>query len=128
MSSHKPWSILLIEKSKDLQSLMQMSINLSIDATVSMVNTVSEALRVIPISLPDIIFLGLENNGLESLLALREQPIVKAIPVIAITNRARRSDLLQIKESGARGILHYPFEPIHLQSLLQDLNGMNNQH
>lgn len=123
MTTHPSWSILLIEKSHDLQSLIQMSINLSIDGTIYIVHSVSEALEQIQNALPDVILIGLENNGLEALLELRAQPMVQAIPVIAITDRTRRSDQLTIQASGARAILHYPFEPIHLQSILQELGG-----
>lgn len=100
---------------------MQLSINLSLDATVSMVYSVAEAVEYLQESLPDLIFVGLDNNELEALLELTAQPIVQAIPIVALANRVRLSDQQQIQQSGARAILTYPFEPIHLQTLLQDL-------
>ena len=121
MSSPPTWRILLIETSQDLQSLIQVSISLSINCTVQIAYSVSEAFELSRSSLPDIILLGIENLGLESLQELRAQPITQTIPVVALTNRARLSQQLQIQKYGAQAILPYAFDSNHLEAILQEI-------
>ena len=121
MSSNPTWSILLIEASYDLQSLIQMSLSFSVDSSIQIAHSVAEAFELLQTALPDIIFLGIENLGLESLQELNAQPITQTIPIVALTNRARLSQQLQIQQYGAKAILPYAFDAAHLQAILQEI-------
>ena len=70
------------------------------------------ALRQLPS--PDVILLDVmlpDANGFEILAKVRAHPALKAIPVIMLTGKAKREDVMRGLAGGADGYITKPFDP-----------------
>ncbi len=121
MPAKKQWSILLIESSPDLQSLIRLSLELAIDPKIQTALSATEGIELAQVHHPDTIFLYINHNGLEILQKLKSEPITRNIPLVAFTNRVRLSDRIKIQRHGAKALLEYPFDPVVLKKVLQEI-------
>ncbi|MFT5121952.1 MAG: CheY-like chemotaxis protein [Kiritimatiellia bacterium] len=71
---------------------------------------------------PDLIFLDMmlpEMDGMETLRALKENPVTRPIPVIMLTARGQRSDVEQALAEGAAAYITKPFDPATLKQMVE---------
>ncbi|MBM3347930.1 MAG: response regulator [Betaproteobacteria bacterium] len=67
-----------------------------------------------PCRSPDAVLLDVilpDANGFDILARIRQHPVLKAIPVIILTARATREDVLHGLAGGADGYITKPFDP-----------------
>ena len=70
------------------------------------------ALRTLPS--PDVVLLDVvlpDTNGFDILARIRQHPVLKATPVIMLTAKATREDVLHGLAGGADGYITKPFDP-----------------
>lgn len=60
-------------------------------------------------------------DGPTTLLALKQQPTLKAIPVIFLTAKIMNEEINRFKEIGAIGVIAKPFDPMTLSTQIQDM-------
>lgn len=81
-----------------------------------------EALQLAETSHPDVIVSDVmmpEMDGLELVARLKENPTLRHVPVILVTARASREEVVGGLESGADDYLSKPFGPAELQARLR---------
>lgn len=64
-------------------------------------------LLVLDVSMPDM-------DGLQTLVALRQQPSLLRVPVVFLTANTQGKDVARYQEIGAADIIAKPFNPVHL--------------
>jgi CheY-like chemotaxis protein len=60
-------------------------------------------------------------DGPTTLLALKQQPTLKDIPVIFLTAKIMNAEINRFKEIGAIGVIAKPFDPMTLSTQIQDM-------
>lgn len=117
-------TILIVDDSAAMRSLLAATIEAVGDVTVIQANNGFEALRMLPreqinlvltdINMPDI-------NGLELLSFIRNNPLYKELPVIVISTEGSRKDIEKGLALGATAYLVKPFKPEQLLELVKGL-------
>jgi CheY-like chemotaxis protein len=83
------------------------------------------ALDLIARDPPDLVFLDMmmpEMDGLETLQAMRANPVTEGLPVLMLTAKAQAEDYRLAKEAGANGYLTKPFNQAEvLDSVVEHL-------
>lgn len=117
-------TILIVDDSAAMRSLLAATLETVGDVTVIQANNGFEALRMLPreqinlvltdINMPDI-------NGLELLSFIRNNPLYKELPVIVISTEGSRKDIDKGLALGASAYLVKPFNPEQLLELVKGL-------
>ena len=108
------YSVLAIEDDPELQRLLRFLLT-SEDFAASIAgnrDAILAALRKLPS--PDAILLDVmlpDANGFDILAKIRAHPALKAIPVVMLTGKATRDDVLRGLAGGADGYITKPFDP-----------------
>lgn len=71
---------------------------------------------------PDLILMDVQLPGFDGLEATRRiqaNPLLRHIPIIAVTSYAMRDDARRAREAGCRGYLSKPFDPTALLEMIQ---------
>ena len=84
------------------------------------------ALRAVPS--PDAVLLDVmlpDANGFDILARIRQHPVLKSIPVIMLTAKATREDVLHGLAGGADGYITKPFDPEVLMAAVRAVLGQH---
>ncbi len=120
--------ILLVEDDPDIQSVGRLSLEAVGGFTVEVCSSGKEALQVAPNYLPDLILLDVMMPGMDGLTtyaALRENPALRATPVIFMTAKVQSHEVAHYQELGALGVISKPFDPM---SLADEIRALWNAH
>ncbi len=116
-------SILLIDA--DVDSLEIYSAMLRhLGYTVATARDQEEGLRQTRENLPDLIFTELFERtelGWKPLDALRDDPVTRGVPVVALTSRVLEEDRARAKAAGCVRFLMKPLQPSELAIVVDDL-------
>jgi CheY-like chemotaxis protein len=109
--------VLLIDDEPDLRKLAEVSLSAvggwKVTSCASGEAGVAAALR----EAPDLVLLDVQMPGLDgpaTLLALRREPALAAVPVVFLTATRDPEGLERLRALGARGVVHKPFDPFTL--------------
>ena len=112
-SSGSSYSVLVVEDDPELQRALKFLLTMEkfVPRLASNRSEILEALRVSP--LPDVALLDVglpDTNGFEVLARMRAHPQLKSIPVIMLTGKAQREDVMRGLAGGADGYITKPFD------------------
>jgi CheY-like chemotaxis protein len=107
------YSVLVVEDDPELQRALKFLLSMEkfLPRLASNRNEILEALRAPP--LPDVALLDVglpDTNGFEVLARMRAHPQLKSIPVIMLTGKAQREDVMRGLAGGADGYITKPFD------------------
>ena len=116
---HKPaagaaYSVLAVEDDPDLQRALKFLLTAEgfLPRLAGNRDEILSALRQLPS--PDAILLDVmlpDTNGFDILAKLRGHPALKTVPVIMLTGKATREDVMRGLAGGADGYITKPFDP-----------------
>jgi len=107
------YSVLVVEDDPELQRALKFLLTMEkfIPRVASNRNEILEALRTPP--LPDMALLDVglpDTDGFDVLARMRQHPQLKSIPVIMLTGKAQREDVMRGLAGGADGYITKPFD------------------
>jgi len=107
------YSVLVVEDDPELQRALKFLLTMEkfVPRLASNRSEILEALRAVP--LPDVALLDVglpDTNGFDVLVRMRAHPQLKAIPVIMLTGKAQREDVMRGLAGGADGYITKPFD------------------
>jgi len=111
--------VLIIDDEEDIRRIAYLSLGKVGGMDVLDADGGSEGLRKAENEKPDVILLDMmmpKMDGRATLAALRGNPSTSNIPVIFLTAKAMRSEVEQLMQIGATGVLTKPFDPMTLAS------------
>jgi len=112
-SSGIDYTVLVVEDDPELQRALKFLLAMEkfVPRVASNRSEILDALRVPP--LPDMVLLDVmlpDTNGFDVLARLRQHPQLKTMPVIMLTGRANRDDVMRGLAEGADGYITKPFD------------------
>jgi len=120
--------ILLVDDEPDIGTLCTLVLETVGGYQVKTCISGREALDCIGSFAPDLIMLDVmmpEMDGPSTLSKLRDLPAGAGVPVIFFTAKTQESDLRQLRQTSALGILSKPFDPM---KLADDVKSIWEQH
>ncbi len=107
------YSVLVVEDDPELQRALKFLLTMEkfMPRLASNRSEILTALRVSP--LPDVALLDVglpDTNGFDVLARMRAHPQLKSIPVIMLTGKAQREDVMRGLAGGADGYITKPFD------------------
>jgi two-component system OmpR family response regulator len=123
-----PETVLVIEDDPEMQRMLRFLLTHAGFATRVAGNRaeIVTALRTLPS--PDAVLLDVmlpDANGFDILARIRQHPVLKAIPVIMLTAKATREDVLRGLAGGADGYITKPFDH---DTLMRGVRAVLGQH
>lgn len=115
---------LIIDDDRDIRTVARLSLTLVGGMDVIEAHSGREGLRKARDERPDVILLDMmmpAMGGLETLAALRSQPLTATTPVIFLTAKAAANDVERLTALGAAGLLIKPFDPRTLSDQVRAL-------
>jgi CheY-like chemotaxis protein len=109
--------VLLVDDEEDILKIARLSLESLGKLTVVTAKDAREGLALAATESPDLILLDVMMPGMDgpsTFLELQRDPRLRAIPVIFMTAKVRRSDIDQFLQSGAVGVIQKPFDPMTL--------------
>jgi response regulator RpfG family c-di-GMP phosphodiesterase len=116
--------ILLVDDEPALRELLRATLE-SVEITVDEAASALEAETVVRRRKPDLIVLDLRMPGMsgaEFCAGLKEKPRTRDIPVVVLT-AADPEDARAAERAGAAAVVHKPFSPLELLSVIEGLVG-----
>jgi two-component system, OmpR family, response regulator len=110
-------SIAYVDDEPDLREVVQLALSLMTGATVHGYESGKQALEQLPASRPDLVLLDVMMPGMdgtEVIQRMKDDPALKAIPVIFMTARAMPEEVARFRALGAIGVIAKPFDPTRL--------------
>ena len=120
--------VLIIDDEEDIRRIAYLSLGKVGGMDVLDADGGSEGLRKAESEKPDVILLDMmmpKMDGRATLAALRGNPSTSNIPVIFLTAKAMRSEVEQLMQIGATGVLTKPFDPMTLASQVRSILSEN---
>lgn len=116
--------VLIIEDDEDVRCVANLSLSLIGGLQVVEAESGAQGIEMAAQEKPDAILLDLimpEMDGSQTIAALKTNPDTAKIPVVFLTTRTLSEDSERMRNLGAAGILHKPFDPMTLASQLQEI-------
>lgn len=110
-------SIAYVDDEPDLREVVQLALSLTTGATVHAYESGLQALQLLPASRPDLVLLDVMMPGMdgtEVIRRMKDDEVLKAIPVIFMTARAMPEEVARFHALGAIGVIAKPFDPTRL--------------
>ncbi|MEO5841067.1 MAG: response regulator [Acidimicrobiales bacterium] len=109
--------ILVVDDEPDIREVARLSLELIGECTVFVAESGNDAVEQAVLHAPDVILLDMMMpgiDGIETLQRLSFDPRTSHIPVIFLTAKAQSDDRRRFENTGARGIIAKPFDPMTL--------------
>jgi two-component system, OmpR family, response regulator len=109
--------ILFVEDDPDIQTVAKMALEALGGFTVLACSSGTEALAEVDGFAPDLVLLDVMMPGMDgptTLIALREMPVARAVPVIFMTAKVQAQEVSRYRALGAEDVIAKPFDPMAL--------------
>lgn len=109
--------VMCVEDDPDIRMILSFSLGQLGGYTVRQCAGGEEALAAVQEFQPQLVLLDVMMPGLsgpDTLLRLRELPVMQRVPVVFLTAKATPNELEALLEHGATGLIVKPFDPIKL--------------
>ena len=116
--------VLLVEDEEDIRKVAQISLQFRGGWEVSLATNGEECLAQALSDLPDLILLDCmmpKMDGYETCRRLKQDPVLRHIPVIFLTAKAQETEVRKGISLGAVGYLIKPFNPMSLVAEIQQI-------
>ena len=126
------FNVLIVDDSNSMRAVIKKIISISgfkIDQCVEAGNG-KEALEALTDNWVDVIVSDInmpEMNGFELLKSLKEDDLLKNIPVILITTESSEERMQDAFNLGAKGFIKKPFTPEEVKKILYEVIGVSNE-
>ncbi|MDZ4725322.1 MAG: response regulator [Leptospira sp.] len=117
-------SVLIVEDEEDIIEILKIAIEFNSNILLSYATNGEVGLRIAKQNMPDLILLDVlmpGMDGLQMIDELKSDPKIGSIPVIFLTSRVQRSELLDYKKRGAIGVIEKPFAPLEITSRIHSI-------
>jgi two-component system OmpR family response regulator len=115
--------VMLVDDEDDIRLIGEMALTEIGLWDVLTASSGAEALEKIG-QMPDVVLLDVMMPGMEGpdvLQAFQRDPAVRHIPVIFMTAKVQKHEILHYLEIGARGVIAKPFDPLTLHTQIQKI-------
>ena len=123
--AHRPLQrILYVEDEPDIQAVGRLALESIGGFTVLVCGSGHEALTAGPAFAPDLILLDVMMPGMDGLAtfaALRGMPELAWPPVISMTAKVQRHEVLNYRRMGALDVIAKPFDPMLLAATVRSI-------
>ena len=123
-------TILFVEDDPDIQAIARIALEVVGGFTVTVCGSGEEAVLAAQTCGFDLVLLDVMMPGMdgpETLKILRQRPEHERTPVIFLTAKVMKTDLAQLMELGAAGIIPKPFDPMQLPTQIREIWANVNQ-
>ena len=126
------FNVLIVDDSNSMRAVIKKIISISgfkIDRCIEAGNG-KEALEALTDNWVDVIVSDInmpEMNGFELLKTLKEDDLLKNIPVILITTESSEGRMRDAFNLGAKGFIKKPFTPEEVKKILYEVIGVSNE-
>jgi len=113
-----------VEDEEDIIEILKIAIEFNSNILLSYATNGEVGLRIAKQNMPDLILLDVlmpGMDGLQMIDELKSDPKIGSIPVIFLTSRVQRSELLDYKKRGAIGVIEKPFAPLEITSRIHSI-------
>ena len=110
-------NVLLVDDEPDIRLIGEISLTRVGGFDVRVAASGEEALALVREAHPDVVLLDVMMPGMDGptvLRLLRDDPSTRGIPVVFVTGKVQRHEVLEYLELGASGVLSKPFDPMTL--------------
>lgn len=116
--------VLLVDDEPDIVFVSTMALEKFGHMEVVSASSGPEAIERLATIEPDVVLLDMMMpgmDGLEVLSAIRERYQGAKYPVIFMTAKTQRTEIDEYLKAGAVGVIHKPFDPMQLPSLIKQI-------
>jgi len=116
--------ILHVEDDGDIREIAKMALEIDDDVSVKQCDCGEAAIAVASDIRPDVLLLDVMMPGAtgpETLMQLRRFEHLTKTPAIYMTARAQPSEVVDLKKTGALGVIIKPFDPMTLGQQIKDI-------
>jgi CheY-like chemotaxis protein len=116
--------VLLAEDEEDIRKVAQISLEFRGGWKVALANDGEECLAMAARERPDLILLDCmmpKLDGYEACRRLKQDPLLREIPVIFLTAKSQESEMRKGLALGAIGYLIKPFNPMSLAAEIREI-------
>jgi len=109
--------ILFVEDDPDIQTVAKMALEALGGFTVLACSSGAEALAEVGGFAPDLVLLDVMMPGMDGptmLVALRQMPVGRAVPVVFMTAKVQTQEVSRYRALGAEEVIAKPFDPMSL--------------
>jgi len=109
--------ILFVEDDPDIQTVAKMALEALGGFTVLACSSGAEALAEVGGFAPDLVLLDVMMPGMDGptmLIALRQMPAGRAVPVVFMTAKVQTQEVSRYRALGAEEVIAKPFDPMSL--------------
>ncbi len=109
--------LLHLEDDADIREIAELALDLSGEFELVQCSSGEEALTKILTFTPDVVLLDMMMPGMtgrQTLEKMREQPPFALVPAIFMTARTQLTEIEELLQFGAAGVISKPFDPMTL--------------
>jgi two-component system, OmpR family, response regulator len=117
-------SVMYVDDEPDIREIVELSLGLSGELTVSLCESGVKALEVLETMRPDLVLLDVMMPGLDgpaTLERMRQQEQTRTVPVIFMTAKALPQEIDRFMKLGAIGVISKPFDPMKLVQRVKEI-------
>ena len=116
--------ILHVEDEADIREITKLALEAVGGFVVETCASGEEALKIAPTFQPDLVLLDVMMPGMdgpETLRAMNMLPEIEDVPVVFMTAKIQRSEILDYEGLGAAGVITKPFDPMTLSDQIHEI-------
>jgi len=124
MMANQLKTILYVEDDPDILTIAKVALEKVGDFDVQACSSGVEALAILEAYRPDLIILDVmmpDMDGPETLRRIRKIPELVNTPVIFLTAKVQRTEVVRYKEMGAVEVIPKPFDPMTLAQTISEI-------
>jgi CheY-like chemotaxis protein len=109
--------VMCVEDDPDIRMILDFSLGRMGGYSLCLCESGMQALERVTDFNPQLVLLDVmmpEMSGPETLLKLRELPVMRGVPIVFLTAKAMQDEVEGLLEHGATGIIVKPFDPVTL--------------
>lgn len=117
-------SVFYVDDEPDIREVVEMALGLVPGLTVRTCPSGVQAIQELPLLQPDLVLLDVMMPGLDgpaTLAQMRNDEILRNLPVIFMTAKALPQEVDRFMKLGAIGVISKPFDPMQLGQRVQEL-------
>jgi CheY-like chemotaxis protein len=119
-------SILIVEDEEDIIEILRIALSINSNFHLIFASSGKEGLDRAKLEAPDLILIDVLMPGMNGLTLseeLKKEEKTKQIPIIFITSRVQKNEILEYKAKGAIGVIEKPFAPMEIVTKIQGFWG-----
>ncbi len=119
-------SILIVEDEEDIIEILRIALSINSNFHLIFARSGKEGFDRAKLEAPDLILIDVLMPGMNGLTLseeLKKEEKTKQIPIIFITSRVQKNEILEYKAKGAIGVIEKPFAPMEIVTKIRGFWG-----